>query len=294
MKKPNSIAIFSKPGCDDELSYTKQVISLLGEYEIAVLLPEALCRAFPCGAPSNVSFLPDEQAMMEKAEMMLVLGGDGTMIRYGVRAAVLAKPTVGINLGTLGFLTALERTELEKLSAIGTGDYTIEERMLFDAEILDEDGTVLHQQKVMNDVVLASGLRSRIAEFALYSQNGMILDYRADGIIVATPTGSTAYSFSAGGPVIDPTAQIISVTPLCPHTLLRGSVLLAPDTELRISGKTRDEAITDIHVSMDGKNGRLIPPSATVRIRRSPHTVGVVKIGNNRFYNILETKLNKK
>ena len=293
MKKPSSVAIFIKPGCDDGLFYTKRVISLLAPYGITVLL-DARHRASFNVTPDSVRFLPDEQTMIETAEMMLVLGGDGTMIRYGVRAAVLSKPTVGVNLGTLGFLTALERTELEKLSAIGTGDYTIEQRMLLDAEIRDAQGSVIHRQHVLNDVVLASGLRSRIAEFALYSQNGMILDYRADGVIVATPTGSTAYSFSAGGPVIDPTAEIISVTPLCPHTLLRGSVLLAPDTELRISGKTRDENTTDVHVTMDGKNSRLIPPDASVHIIRSPHTLGIVKIGPNRFYDILETKLNKK
>jgi NAD+ kinase len=189
--------------------------------------------------------------------------------------------------------TALERTELSKLSAVCTGNYTIEERMLLDAEIRDKSGNVLHRQHILNDVILMSGLRSKIAEFSLYSQNGMVVDYRADGVIVATPTGSTAYSFSAGGPVIDPTARIISVTPLCPHTLLRGSVLLAPDTELRICGKTRDD-FTDIHVTMDGKNSRFIPCDACIHIVRSPYTLGIVKIGPNRFYDILETKLNKK
>jgi NAD+ kinase len=210
-----------------------------------------------------------------------------------VLAAKLGKPTAGVNLGTLGFLTALERTEMEGLAALGTGDFTIEERMLLEVTIEDETGRIVHRQHTLNDVIITSGIRSKIAEFSLFSQNGKILDYRSDGMIVATPTGSTAYSFSAGGPVIDPTAEIISVTPLCPHTLLRGSVLLAPDTELTIFGKTRD-TMTDIHVTMDGKNSRLISKDAKIYIRKSEYTAGIVKIGTNRFYDIMETKLNKK
>lgn len=293
MKIPTSVAIFAKPGCDDDLSYTKSVVSLITSYGITVFLPESHRAAWEASS-AFVQFSSDEAAMIEAADMILVLGGDGTMIRYGVRAAMCNKPTVGVNLGTLGFLTALERTELQKLSAVCTGNYTIEERMLLYAEIRDKNGAVLHHQHILNDVIITSGLRSKIAEFSLYSQNGMVLDYRSDGVIVATPTGSTAYSFSAGGPVVDPTARIISVTPLCPHTLLRGSVLMAPDTELRICGKTRDDDFTDIHVTMDGKNSRLIPSDAFVHIVRSPYTLGIVKIGPNRFYDILETKLNKK
>jgi NAD+ kinase len=216
------------------------------------------------------------------------------MIGYSVLAAELGKPTAGVNLGTLGFLTALERTEIEGLSALGTGDFTIEERMLLDVEIEDESGEIIHRQRILNDVIVTSGIRSKIAEFSLFSQNGKLIDYRSDGFIVATPTGSTAYSFSAGGPVIDPTAEIISVTPLCPHTLLRGSVLLAPNTKLTAFGKTRDDTNTDIYVTMDGKNSRFISKDAKIHIQKSEYTAGIVKIGTNRFYDILETKLNKK
>ena len=191
-------------------------------------------------------------------------------------------------------MTALERTEIEGLSALGEGDFTTEDRMLLDVAIEDEQGKIIHRQRILNDVIITSGMRSKIAEFSLFSQNGKILDYRSDGLIVATPTGSTAYSFSAGGPVIDPTAEIISVTPLCPHTLLRGSVLLAPTTEITVFGKTRDLAMTDIHITMDGKNSRLISKDAKIHIKKSEYIARIVKIGTNRFYDILETKLNRK
>ncbi len=294
MKKPQSVALFTKSGCDNDFSYTKKAIEILSKYNITTYLPKSLQAEFPKEASHLVAFLPDETAMTQSADMMLVLGGDGTMIGYSVLAAELGKPTAGVNLGTLGFLTALERTEIEGLSALGEGDFTTEDRMLLDVVIEDEQGEIIHRQRILNDVIITSGMRSKIAEFSLFSQNGKILDYRSDGLIVATPTGSTAYSFSAGGPVIDPTAEIISVTPLCPHTLLRGSVLLAPTTEITVFGKTRDLAMTDIHITMDGKNSRLISKDAKIHIKKSEYIARIVKIGTNRFYDILETKLNRK
>ncbi len=294
MNQPNTVALFTKTGADPDFSYTAKAIEVLSAYGITTLLCEAQKERFPHRKGMLVSFLPDEQTAIQDAEMLLVLGGDGTMIGYSVLAAELGKPTAGVNLGTLGFLTALERTEMDGLSAIGKGDFMTEDRMLFDVEIEDETGSIVHRQRILNDVVVTSGIRSKIAEFSLFSQNGKLLDYRADGIIIATPTGSTAYSFSAGGPAIDPTARIISVTPLCPHTLLRGSVLLAPDTELVVVGKTRDTVMHDIYISMDGKNSRLLAEGAKIHIKQSKYTAKIVKIGTNRFYDILETKLNRK
>ena len=200
MKKPQSVALFTKPGCDNDFSYTKKAIEILSKYNITTYLPKSLQAEIPKEAPHLVEFLPDETAMTQSADMMLVLGGDGTMIGYSVLAAELGKPTAGVNLGTLGFLTALERTEIEGLSALGEGDFTTEDRMLLDVVIEDEQGEIIHRQRILNDVIITSGMRSKIAEFSLFSQNGKILDYRSDGLIVATPTGSTAYSFPREDP----------------------------------------------------------------------------------------------
>ena len=230
--------------------------------------------------------------MMDACDAILVLGGDGTMIDYSVRAAEKNKPSIGVNLGHLGFLMALERTEIDGLSALADDNFTVESRMLLDAQIL-LNGEILHSQRILNDIVVASGVRSKIAEFSLSCTPGGKLDYRADGIIVATPTGSTAYSFSAGGPVIDPTASIFSVMPVCPHSLLSRAILLSPETSLTVSGRTRDN-LTDVHVTMDGKNSRLISKEAEIHIKKSEYTAKIIKIGSTRFYDILETKLNKK
>ncbi len=292
MEKPHTAALFVRPGADGDHVYLNQAVRVLRDADVTPLLPMEAEASIDPSCRGAVSFLRGEEEMIEKAEMLLVLGGDGTMIDYTVKAAMQHKPVCGVNLGTLGFLTALERHEMARLSALGSGEYAIEERMLLDVRI-EARGELLWQGHVLNDLVVASGVRSKIAEFSLYSQKGKLLDYRADGLILATPTGSTAYSFSAGGPVIDPTAKIISLIPICPHSLLRRAVLLSPDTELLVRGRTRDE-MTDIHVTMDGKDATLIPSDAEIRVRTSPYTASIVKLGENRFYDILETKFNRK
>lgn len=288
---PKNIAIFPNAEYDRAYAYTKQAVRVLAENGISSLLHED-ARPFFEADTAAPAFLSDPDAMIEKADMILVLGGDGTMINYSVRAAEKNKPAIGINLGHLGFLMALERTEIDQLCALASGAFQTETRMLLEAEI-ELDGKIIHKQRILNDIVIASGVRSKIAELSLSSDAGGTLAYRADGIIVATPTGSTAYSFSAGGPIIDPMAEIISVTPICTHSLLNRSVLLSADTAISVSGKTRD-LCTDIHVTMDGKNGRLVPAEARIHIKRSPYTARIIKIGTNRFYDILETKLNRK
>ncbi len=285
------IAIFPNSEYDPEYSYTKQAVRVLSASGILSVISSA-AKPFFADDFSSVQFFDESDDMMEAADAILVLGGDGTMLDYSVRAAEKNKPSIGINLGHLGFLMALERTEIDKLSLLAEGNFTVESRMLLDATIL-LDGKVLHSQRILNDIVIASGVRSKIAEFSLLCAPESHLDYRADGIIVATPTGSTAYSFSAGGPVIDPTASIVSVMPVCPHSLLSRAILLSPETALSISGRTRDH-VTDIHVTMDGKNSRLIPKDAEIHIKKSEYTAKIIKIGANRFYDILETKLNKK
>ncbi|MBQ3489352.1 MAG: NAD(+)/NADH kinase [Clostridia bacterium] len=288
---PKKIAIFQNSEYDQEYSYTKRAVRILSENGIFSYLSET-ARPFFENETLQVNFFENTDQMMEEAEMILVLGGDGTMIDHCIRAAEKDKPAIGINLGHLGFLMALERTETEKLSALAEGNFSVETRMLLEAEIV-LDGKILHSQRILNDVVIASGIRSKIAEFSLICTPGGKLDYRADGIIIATPTGSTAYSFSAGGPIIDPLASIVSVKPICPHSLLSRAVLLSPETELSVSGRTRD-VMTDIHVTMDGKNACLVPKEAVIHIKKSQYTAKIIKIGANRFYDILETKLNKK
>lgn len=290
MIKPNAITVFLKPDYENDMPYLKESVAVLTGAGTHTYLHAKLRPYFEEDA-EYLHFLSDEHALLDVCDMLLVLGGDGTMLDFAVRAAEKSKPVAGINCGHLGFLTAMEKTEIHRLSEIAAGNYTLEERMLLDVEIEEDSFAIAY--RAMNEVVVASGIHSKIAEFHLWGKSGKLLDYRADGLIVATPTGSTAYSLSAGGPVIDPVASLLSVTPICPHSLLRGSVILSSDTVLTLSGETKDEN-SDIYFAVDGKHNRLLSKNAKIRIEKSKHQARIVKIGENRFYDILETKLNRK
>lgn len=290
MKIPHTIAIFTKLECDPDFSYTKKAIQTLVNCGFDVLINQNV--KYRLGdLRDSVHLIYNERELIENADMAVVLGGDGTMLDFCVHTSELARPVVGINLGHLGFLTAVERDEIEQLSALASGDFFIEKRMMLDVEIVTKFTT--YKERVLNEVVVASGACSRMAEFELFAGGAKHLGYRGDGLIIATPTGSTAYSLSAGGPVIDPAACIITVTPICPHTLLRAPVIFSPETELTVSGHTRDEQ-PDIRVTFDGKNSTLVACESKIIIRKSPDTSNIVKIGENRFYDILESKLNKR
>jgi len=290
MIKPQKVAVFTKLECDSDFSYTKETVKVLTENGIQVYINQNV--KYRLGEQRDcVHLVYSERDLLETADMIVVLGGDGTMLDACVRVSELSKPVVGINLGHLGFLTAVEKDKIAELAELASGNFTVEDRMMLDVEIATKFTAYRH--RVLNDVVVATGVCSRMAEFELSGGAGKRLGYRADGLIISTPTGSTAYSLSAGGPVIDPSANLITVTPICPHTLLRGSVIFAPDTEITINGRTRDEK-TDICVTADGKNGSLVSCDSEIKIKKSDCTAKIVKIGTNRFYDILETKLNQK
>lgn len=290
MTKPQKVAVFTKLECDSDFSYTKEAVRVLTESGIQVYINQNV--KYRLGEQRDqVHLVYNERDLVETADMIVVLGGDGTMLDVCVHVSELAKPVVGVNLGHLGFLTAVERDNIAGLAELAAGNFTIEERMMLDVEIAA--GFTAYRRRVLNDVVIATGVCSRMAEFELSGNAGLRLGYRADGLIIATPTGSTAYSLSAGGPIVDPAANLIAVTPICPHTLLRGSVILSPDTEITVTGRTRDEQ-PDIRVTTDGKNGTLVSCDTKIKIKKSDYTAKIVKIGANRFFDILETKLNQK
>lgn len=290
MNIPQSISILTKLECDPDFSYTKEAVRRLYGAGIRVNINQNV--KYRLGELREcVNLVYNERDLFEKADMLLVLGGDGSMLSVAVHAAEVGKPVFGINLGHLGFLTAIERDELSSLSELAKGNYTVEERFMLDVEIMS--GFTAFRAKALNDVVISGNGPARMAEFTLSENDERLLGYRADGLIIATPTGSTAYSYAAGGPVCTPSSNLICVTPICPHTLLRGSVIFSPDAVLTLSGKTKGEN-SDICVTVDGKNSATLPADTVIRVKRSEHTAKIVKLGQGRFFDILETKLNKK
>jgi NAD+ kinase len=224
----------------------------------------------------------------EDADLFLVLGGDGTLLAASREAAARGIPILPINMGSLGFLTNFTVEELyPALEAALFGEYAIDERVLLLVERTNRE-QVLTQQRVLNDAVVHKGTLARMIELELHIDGGFVCRYRADGLIVATPTGSTAYSMSAGGPIVHPAVPSILITPICPHTLSDRPVVV-PDTakiELRLS-----ESSDSVFLTLDGQTGSPTQLGDRVRITRAPERLKLIHPPNKTYFEILRNKL---
>lgn len=221
-------------------------------------------------------------------DVVIVIGGDGTIIHNAKQAAVYGRPVLGINTGRLGFMAGLEVHELAKLSALRDGSYRTEMRMMLDAEIIS--GGVSEHCTALNDIVLTRSATSRIADISVSCNGAAMSTYRSDGIIISTPTGSTAYAISAGGPVIDPLIESIMITPVCPHSLFSRSVLLSASTVLELTCDVRPGS--EVYLITDGEQSVKLSGSERIRIKKSAESfVQLIKIKDDSFYNIFKSKM---
>jgi NAD+ kinase len=224
----------------------------------------------------------------EQADLFLVLGGDGTLLAASREASAKGIPILPINMGSLGFLTNFTVEELyPALEATLFGRYSIEERVLLLVERINRDQILTHQ-RVLNDAVVHKGTLARMIELELHIDGGFVCRYRADGLIVATPTGSTAYSMSAGGPIVHPAVESILITPICPHTLSDRPVVV-PDTakiELRLC-----ESSDSIFLTLDGQTGSPTQIGDRIRITRAPERLKLIHSPNKTYFEILRNKL---
>ncbi len=219
----------------------------------------------------------------KEIDMVLTIGGDGTLIHSAAFAIAMDKPIVGVNSGRLGFLTELERDELDLLRRIVKGKYAIQERLLLNVVHHHIDGSEEHFTAVNDAVICKAEMASRVADIDVILSNGYINSYRADGIIFATPTGSTAYSLSAGGPIVCAGMQAITVTPICPHSLIFRSMVFGPEEEFTIQGKYINNSDA-LMLSVDGKDAVHIDPGDWLTVSRAEQTLKYVSISQNNYY----------
>lgn len=223
-----------------------------------------------------------------EADLLLVLGGDGTLLAAAREAAPHGTPILPINLGGLGFLTSFTMEELYPgLDETLAGCAPISERVMLLAERL-HNGKVLTQQRVLNEAVVHKGTLARMIELELFIDDGFVCRYRADGLIVATPTGSTAYSMSADGPIVHPSVEAILITPICPHTLSDRPIVVADTStvELRM-----DENSDSVFLTMDGQTGVPLQLGDRVRIRRATERLKLIHPPSKTYFEILRNKL---
>ncbi len=228
-----------------------------------------------------------QDAFPKDAELILVLGGDGTMLHAASAAARYDIPILGINIGRLGYLASLDPSEIETLEALATDTYTEQKRMLLDVFLKKAGKDEVLLGCALNDMVIDGG--GHLADLRLYEKHSF-LDYRADGLIVATPTGSTAYSLSAGGAVLDETMDAICVTPICPRSFFSRSLVFPPDAALRIVNmSTRGDTA---RVSLDGCTDIPLSAGDEVTVCRSSRYLRLVTLKPRRLLEVLSTKMN--
>ena len=249
--------------------------------EVAEWLRERGCRVrWDPGTPPTPEMLPG-------TDFIVVLGGDGTILRTAAPASLHGIPLLGVNLGTLGYLTDVEQSEVfAALDSVLRGDYALEQRMML-------EGTLGNQQSIaLNEICVTKSEASHMIAMEIFVNGGFADSYRADGLIVATPTGSTAYNLSAGGPILKPDADMIAVTPICPHALSsRPWVIAAQDVvEVRLAETGNNNGL----IVFDGHNSIPVCPGETVRIRKSEQRTGVIKTNRLGFYDILRRKMMRK
>ena len=236
----------------------------------------------------NIYFLPIEK-LYDEADLVIALGGDGTILDCAKRMAKRGKPILGINLGHLGYMAELEMSELESLSKVIEGDYTIDERSMLNVEVLTREGTPKYSFYALNDAVISNGSVSKIINLELYAEESLVTTYRADGLIISTPTGSTAYAMSAGGSIADPKVKCTLVTPICPHSFIARQLVFSDETNIRIKNvSVREKYLT---LTLDGKSNCEIYRDEVVSITKSDCTVKLVRLKECSFYDILSQKM---
>jgi len=236
---------------------------------------------------SGCEVVPRSQLGSRQLALVVVLGGDGTLLSAARATAAIDVPLLGVNLGSLGFLTEVPPQALySTLDAIAQGRALVERRSLMSCQLLRQN-EVRGSYLVFNDAVVNKTTLARLNTYDLYIDKVFVSSYRADGMIVATPTGSTAYSLSAGGPVLMPTVGALVVTPVAPHALTHRPLVVPDSVEIEILLRTEDEVA---YLSLDGQPGLDLTDGDRVRCRRSEHQVNLLRTGDN-FFQVLRSKL---
>ena len=235
----------------------------------------------------SISFHAD---VPKDTQLCIVLGGDGTMLQAANNVRDLDIPLVGINLGTIGYLTEIDADEIESaLKQIIEGNYEIEERMLLSGRKVEEN---FKNFEALNDIVIARKAAMQIITLKVYVNNQLITTYLADGVIVSTPTGSTGYNMSAGGPIVEPGSHSIVLTPICPHNLASRSIVLASSDRVCIElGSGKADRIQEAEASIDGKFGAGLTTGDKIEIYKSKSVTKILKLNRVSFLDLLHNKL---
>lgn len=274
---------------DENLEFTNWIIDYLNKKKISVFVAEERDR-------ENDGFYTEASSIPEDTDTAIVLGGDGTILQAAHDLISLNIPIMGINLGTLGFLAETEKQNISMaLEALLNNNYKIEKRMMLKA-CVDRNKHMDHGSHsyttALNDIVIARSGFSRIIGVSIYVNGAHLNDFRGDGVIISTPTGSTGYNLSAGGPVVTPEADLIIITPICPHSLNARSIVVTGQDKVLIqiqeSKKTQEE---EAIATIDGSRAIKLEAGDCIEIHKASEETKLIRVDNSSFFQILRSKL---
>ncbi len=232
----------------------------------------------------------DSKEVVAGADVLVVLGGDGTILRWSKVAGPLGVPMMGVNFGQYGFITEVQPDQaMGAIERVLSGDYFVSERVMLKAEV-ERNNKPVAIHYALNEVVVSIGPLARMLELQTYIGDKFIVSYAADGIIVSSPTGSTAYSMSAGGPVTHPSVEVLIITPVCPHTLNERSLVIPDSETVRIVGECT-ETETSFMMTVDGQIGEHLSCSDVVRVGKADFKARMIQMEPQSFYNKLQSRL---
>lgn len=282
-RKIRSVAVVAKLHVDEAGEVVNALAEWLGKRNIRIVVEQLLAREIHREAETfALNKIPTD------VDMVLVLGGDGTLLSVarGMRNRQL--PILGVNLGSLGFLTNVVVKDLyATLEAILDGRYRVDHRIMLRSTLIRK-GEVIAKEVVFNDVVITKGAIARIIEVGVDIDDHFVAVTRADGLIVSTPTGSTAYSLGAGGPILYPSLDAVILTPICPHTLTNRPVVVSDRSEIHLTLRGDPG---EVYVTFDGQTSEPMQPGDVVQVRKSRSAVKLIQLENHNFFQVLRNKL---
>ena len=278
---PRTIGLVVKHNRAEAAALARTIAERLRERGVQVLVERELAAA------PGVRVV-EKRAMVDEADLIVALGGDGTLLGIARLVGARELRVLGINLGGLGFLTVFSTAEaLPVIERVFTGDFQLDRRATLAVRVLRE-GRVVAESQVLNDAVINKSALARIIDLYTSVDGEYLCVYKADGLIVATPTGSTAYSLSAGGPVVSPSVGVILLSPICPHTLAQRPLVVSDSAVVRVELRAADQEVV---LTLDGQEGIPLVNGDIIEIAKSPHVVALVRTGQRSFLSVLREKL---
>ena len=290
--KPKRVILCPNPYRDSELKVCKQSRDMLE----SLGMQTSVCLPFQREGYGEELGIPMRllQQEIRSADLLIAFGGDGTILHLARTVALHSVPVLGVNLGSLGFMSELEVNELDRLRDLAEGRFTVESRMMLDASVLRE-GRQVYSNIALNDAVISKGSIARVVRLDIFTEEGRLTRVGGDGIIVSTPTGSTgysmatAYSLSAGGPIVEPTAKNLLLTPICPHSTRSSSYVLSPDHVITVEAADANRKF--VYLSVDGGKAFSLKNGDQVRVSTSKYTTKLVRLSKKSFCEILDKKM---